>query len=300
MSWIQFALLSTFFLGCYNLSVKRAVHDNAVLPVLFFANVFSAALWLTLMGATKFNLTSLYIPEALRPDAISAIQHLQMLAKAFIVGTIWMLIYSGVKQLPVSIAAPILSTNPLWMLMGAVIVLGERLSALQWLGVAVTMGAFVLLSLVGAKEGVNFFRNPAIWLLFGGVILAAPSGIYDKWLLADAGFTAATLQAWFSIYLALLLCPIAIGWKLRWWPRKTFKWRWSILLVSAFLLASDFFFFQALRSPEGLLSVVSSIKRGEVLVTFTGGILLFHEKNVYRKLPIIIALLAGIVITLLG
>jgi drug/metabolite transporter (DMT)-like permease len=300
MSWVAFALLSTFFLGCYNIAVKRAVHDNAVLPVLLFANVSSALVWLALMGATRFGPASAFVPGVLRTDAINAAQHLQILVKAFLVATIWILVYCGVKKLPVSIAAPIQSTNPLWMLFGAVLVLGERLTALQWLGVAVTLGAFVSLSLVGAREGVHFLRNRAVWLLLCGVMLAAPGGLYDKWLLAHAGFSPATLQAWFSIYLALLFCPLAAGWKLRLWPRNEFTWRWSILLVSVFLLASDFFFFEALRLPDGLLSVVSSIRRGEVLITFAGGVLLFHEKNVRRKLPVIIALLAGIVITMSG
>lgn len=300
MSWVAFALLSTFFLGCYNLAVKRSVHDNAVLPVLFWANSFSALVWLVLMAAARFGPTSMLIPEVLRTEAITVTQHLQILVRSFLVAAIWILIYCGVKRLPVSIAAPIQSTNPLWMLFGAVIVLGERLTLMQWLGVAVTLGAFVSLSLVGAKEGVHFLKNRAVWLLLCGVMLAAPSGLYDKWLLAHAGFSPATLQAWFSIYLALLFCPLAIGWKLRLWPRNEFTWRWSILLVSVFLLASDFLFFQALRLPDGLLSVVSSVKRGEVLVTFSGGVLLFHEKNVRQKLPVILALLAGIVITMLG
>ncbi|PTX96204.1 hypothetical protein DB345_10425 [Spartobacteria bacterium LR76] len=300
MSWVVFALLSTFFLGCYNLAVKGAVQDNAVSLVLFFANVFSALVWIALMAAAQFGSTSPFIPEVLRAHAITPTQHLQIAAKALLVATIWILIFCGVRKLPVSIASPIQSTNPLWMLLGAVIVLGERLSAFQWLGILLTLVAFVSLSLVGAREGVDFLRNRAVWVLLCGVMLAAPSGLYDKWLLAEAGLSPATLQAWFSIYLALLFLPLAIGWKLRLWPRREFTWRWSILLVSVFLLASDFFFFQALRLPDGLLSVVASVKRGEVLVAFAGGILLFNEKNVRQKLPVIVILLVGIIITMLG
>ncbi|GAT32277.1 hypothetical protein TSACC_2675 [Terrimicrobium sacchariphilum] len=35
-------------------------------------------------------------------------------------------------------------------------------------------------------------------------------------------------------------------------------------------------------------------------VAFAGGILLFNEKNVRQKLPVIVILLVGIVITMLG
>jgi bacterial/archaeal transporter family protein len=297
MSWVVFALLSAFFLGCYNLSVKHAVRDNAVLPVLFFSNSLSALVWLAVMGAAR---SGVVVPDMLRANAITVGQHVEIMLRALLIATMWMLMYCGVKQLPVSIAGPIQSTNPLWMLVGAVIVLGETLTLMQWLGVAVTIGAFLALSLVGAREGVNFLKNRAVWLLLGGVILAAPSGLYDKWLLGHEHLSPATLQTWFSIYLALLFLPILVMWKLRLWKRGEFHWRWSILLVSGFLLTSDFFFFQALRSPDGLLSIVASIKRSEVLVTFIGGAVIFRENHFRQKIPIVIALLVGVVITMLG
>ncbi|MDP0495721.1 MAG: EamA family transporter [Verrucomicrobiota bacterium JB024] len=300
MSWIFSCVLSTVFLGCYSLSVKHAVHDNAVLPVLFVANLFSAVVWITLISAGQFSVTAPYVPDVLITSHIDGAQHLQLMLKAVMVGIIWMLIYFGMKNLPVSLASPILSTNPVWMVVVAIIVLGERLSVLQWLGVAITLTAFVSLSRVGSQEGVCFLKNRAVWLVVCGVLLSAPSGLYDKWLLAHAGFSSATLQAGFSIYLALLFLPLAVGWKLRLWERNRFTWRWSILLVSVFLLLSDFFFFQALRSPDGLLSLVACFRRGEVLVVFAGGIILFGEKNIRQKLPIVALLLTGIGITMLG
>ncbi|MGC4071226.1 MAG: hypothetical protein QM760_01635 [Nibricoccus sp.] len=75
-------------------------------------------------------------------------------------------------------------------------------------------------------------------------LLGAVSGLYDKFLLGRQGFGAATVQAWFSIYLALLFLPLAIGWKLRWWPRNVFHWRWSIVPVSFALLIADFVYLQ--------------------------------------------------------
>ena len=50
MPWIAASLVSAFFLGCYDLCIKHAVRDNAVLPVLFFANLSSASVWLLLMA----------------------------------------------------------------------------------------------------------------------------------------------------------------------------------------------------------------------------------------------------------
>src|SRR5690349_14184122 len=120
------------------------------------------------------------------------------------------------------------------------------------------------------------------------------SGLYDKFLLGRLGFTAATVQCWFSIYLAALFLPLAIGWKLRLWQRHVFHWRWSILVVSFALLLADFVYFDALRNPDALVSLVSSLRRGSVLVAFAGGLWLFGEVYNRQKLLAVLGILTGI------
>jgi drug/metabolite transporter (DMT)-like permease len=94
--------------------------------------------------------------------------------------------------------------------------------------------------------------------------------------------------------------PIVIGWKLRWWPRNVFHWRWSIIFLSLALLVSDFIYFSALRNPEALISLVSSLRRASTLVAFTGGLVFFHEKNSRSKLLAVLGVLTGIVLTVMG
>jgi bacterial/archaeal transporter family protein len=298
MHWIVASLVSAFFLGCYDLATKHAVRDNAVLPVLFFANVFSASVWLALMAANEF------VPAALPASTIvvplGLMQHAQLALKSFIVACSWCCAYFAVKHLPISIAAPIRATGPVWTLGGALLMLGERPSTLELLGILTTLGSFVALSFVGRAEGIHFHRNKWIGWLFVGTLLNAVSALYDKFLLGRAGFTASTVQAWFSIYLALLFLPLAVGWQRRWWPRHEFHWRWSVLLMAVFLLIADFIYFTALRDPEALISVVSSLRRGSTLVAFAGGLLLFREVNGWKKFPAVLGVLAGIVLTITG
>ena len=298
MHWIVASLVSAFFLGCYDLSTKHAVRDNAVLPVLFFANACSAVVWLVLQAGT--TLAPHAFPPALHVDTLTGFQHLQLLLKSTIVAASWVCSYFAVKQLPVSLAAPIRATGPVWTLLGATLVLGERPTWLEGLGIVITLASFLGLSVVGAREGIHFRRNRWIWFLSGGTLLGALSGLYDKYLLGSVGFTAATVQCWFSIYLTLLFLPLAVGWKLRWWQRQGFQWRWSIVLVSLMLLVADFLYFNALRDPEALVSMVSSLRRGGTLVAFAGGILLFGEVNARAKLPAVIGVVIGIVVTILG
>jgi drug/metabolite transporter (DMT)-like permease len=298
MYWIAASLLSALFLGLYDLSTKHAVRDNAVLPVLFLANVCSAGVWLALL--TVNAATEGGMPAMLKVDELTLVQHLQLLLKSAIVASSWLCSYFALKSLPLSLAAPIRATGPMWTLFGALLVLGERPSWLEMVGVAITLASFFGLSLAGAREGIHFHKNRWVAWLLGGTLLGAVSGLYDKFLMSRAGFTASTVQCWFSIYLALIFLPLAVGWKLRWWPRNVFHWRWSIVGVSFGLLVADFLYFDALRNPEALVSLVSSLRRGSTLVAFAGSVWLFHEANGRQKIVPVLGIIAGIVLTVAG
>lgn len=297
MHWIVASLVSAFFLGWYELSTKHAVRENAVLPVLFLTNLCSAAIWLLAMGASA---TVTDFPTTFIVSPLSFQQHLQLLLKSAIVAASWTCSYFALKHLPVTLVSPIRATGPVWTLLGALILLAERPSLMEGLGVVITLASFFGLSAAGAREGIHFGSNRWIWFLVGGTLLNAVSALYDKFLLGQQGFSAATVQGWFSIYLTVLFFPLAIGWKYRWWPRHEFHWRWSIVFMSLTLLIADFVYFNALRDPDALISLVSSFRRGSTLVAFVGGVLIFHEANWRQKLPAVIGVLVGIVLTILG
>jgi drug/metabolite transporter (DMT)-like permease len=269
-----------------------------VFPVLFLCNLCSALIWLTLMSVQSLHPGALPSNFAVAP--LTGHQHLLLFAKSAMIAVGWVASYFAIKFLPVSIASPIRASGPLWSLVGAVIVLGERPTWLENIGVAITLVSFVGLSLAGRGEGVQFHRNKWVGWLFFGTLIMGLSTLYDKYLLGHLHLTTATVQAWFSIYLALIFFPLAVGWKLRWWPRNEFHWRWSVPMLSIVLLLSDFLYFESLRDPHVLVSLVASIRRGSTIVGFLGGLLFFGEKNGWQKLPAIIGILVGIVLTLLG
>lgn len=298
MHWVAASFIAAFFLGCYELFTKLAVRENAVLPVLFLGTVTNAVIWTVLM--TLDSLQPGLLPAALKVAPLTLTQHGQLALKSTIVASSWVCTYFAVKHLPVSIASPIRATGPIWILLGALVILAERPTWLEMAGVATTIGSFIGLSLAGRDEGIHFHRNKWIYLLLAGTGLGAVSAMYDRFLLARQGYSAATVQAWFSIYLPVVFSPVVIGWKLRWWQRNEFHWRWSIMLLSLALLVSDFVYFGALRDPRALISLVSSIRRGSTLVAFAGGLLFFGEKYSRNKLLAVLGVLAGILLTVLG
>jgi len=298
MHWIAASLVSALFLGLYELCTKHAVHDNAVVPVLFVSTVFGAAVWVALMLVHVASPGLL--PPALITDSLTLTQHLQMVLKSGVVAASWVFTYFAFKHLPLSLGSPIRATSPLWTLMGAVLIFAERPSVLQTLGILTTLASFVGLSLAGAKEGIHFHRDKWVGFLVAGTVLGAVSSLYDRYLLGRAHFSVSTVQAWFSIYLILFFLPLLIGWQRRWWARNEFQWRWSIPCIAVFLLIADYLYFGALRRPDALVSVVMSLRRGSTLVGFAGGLLFFQEKHGSKKLPAVLGILGGIALTVLG
>jgi bacterial/archaeal transporter family protein len=298
MHWIVASLVSALFLGVYELCTKHAVRDNAVVPVLFFSTLTGAVVWVGLLMVQLLHPGTL--PASLVTDPLTLVQHLQLVLKSAIVAASWVFTYFALKHLPLSLGSPIRATSPLWTLFGAILILGERPTWLETVGVLTTLASFVGLSFAGRLEGVHFHRNKWVWFLVAGTLLGAVSSLYDKYLLGRAHFSVPTVQAWFSVYLVILFTPFAIGWKRRWWPRKVFHWRWSIPFIAFTLLVADYIYFSALRDPNSLVAVVMSLRRGSTLVGFAGGLLLFGEKNGWQKLPAVIGILVGIVLTVMG
>ncbi len=298
MHWIVASLISAFFLGLYDLTKKHALRDNAVVPVLFFATVCGAVIWigLLLLGQTNPG----WLPAAFKPEPLTLAQHGLIFLKSMIVASSWAFTYFGIKHLPLSLAAPIRATGPIWTLFGALLLLGERPSGLEITGIMITLGSFFGLSVAGRAEGVHFLRNKWVGYMIAGTLCGAVSGLYDKFLLGRAGFSAAAVQSWFTLYLPIVLLPLAVGWWRRWWPRQEFHWRWSIPLIALTLLIADFVYFDALRNPAALVSLVSSLRRGSTLVAFAGSIWLFHETHGLRKLPAALGIVAGIILTVVG
>ena len=299
MHWALLSLTSAFFLGFYDICQKHALRANAVVPVLFFSTLTCATLWsalLLLQGVAPGLL-----PLGLVVAPLSWLGHAELFLKSAIVAASWLCSYLAVKHLPISLAAPIRATSPLWTLAAALLILGERPSGLQLLGIATTLLSFLGLSVVGRLEGVHFHRNRWVGYMLLGTLFGAASGLYDKLLLGKLKLAPSTVQAWFSIYLLLLFTPLTY---FSWWrgrrEAEPFQFRLWIPMLALCLLLADFAYFSALREPAGLISLVASIRRGSTLIAFAAGVFVFKEANGWKKLPAVLGIVAGIALTLLG
>ena len=79
-----------------------------------------------------------------------------------------------------------------------------------------------------------------------------------------------------------------------------FRWDWCIILISVFLSAADFVYFYALSLDGAMISIVSMVRRGSVVVSFLFGAMVFREKNLRSKVVDLALVLLGMVFLYLG
>ena len=294
MAWLVLTIGSALLLGFYDYFKKVALRDNAVMPVLFGSVAAGAAVWLPLAAWSALAPQTLPI-DALHVTGISWHSHLLLLAKAALVGASWLLGYYGIKALPLSIASPIRATGPLWTITFAVLLFHESPSPKQWIGVALVLLAFFGFTVVGRREGIHFHRNTGVFFMIGATLLGAASSLYDKYLLQCAHLTPCQVQAWFTIYLSVLLVP-ALGYWLRLKERHAYHWHWAIPVIGITLLGADILYFTAIAQPGALISLISPVRRVSVIVSFLLGILVFREKQIGPKAVCVAGIIIGVIL----
>ena len=300
--WLSFAFLSAVLLGFYDSCKKQALGGNAVIPVLFLNTLFCSLIFVPFI---VLSYCSPVLDDSIFKVADYGGWAVQkwILLKSVIVLSSWTLGYYGMKHLPLTIVGPINATRPVLVLLGAMLIFGEKLNCLQWTGVLLAVVSFFMLSRSGKKEGIDFEHNVWIYAVVGAAILGAVSGLYDKFLMNPNGLALdkMAVQSWYNIYQCGMMGVMMM---LIWYPnrRKTtpFRWKWSIIFISIFLSVADFVYLYALSMPGAMISIVSMVRRGSVIVSLLFAALVFKEKNLRSKAVDLALVLLGMVFLYLG
>lgn len=302
--WLVLAFLSAALLGFYDSFKKKALQGNAVIPVLFLNTVFSSLIF------APFVLLS-YTTSVLDTSLVHVASggwecHKYILLKSCIVLSSWLAGYFGMKHLPLTIVGPINATRPVMVLVGALLVFGEQLNVWQWTGVMLAIASFLMLSRSGKKEGIDFKHNKWIACIVVAAILGAVSGLYDRFLMASpadggVGLDKMMVQSWYNIYQMIMMGIMLL---VLWMPSRKhttpFRWDWTIIGISLFLSAADFVYLYSLSLPGAMISIVSMVRRGSVIVSFLFGAIVFHEKNLKSKAVDLALVLIGMLFLYFG
>jgi transporter family protein len=263
--WLFLAFVSATFLGFYDSSKKASLKDNAVLPVLLINTVLSTILFSPFLidylgGMGWFNdpllSTAPYAQQAEISAEATLQAHLLVILKAFIVLSSWIMGYFGLKHLPLTIVGPINATRPVMVLVGAMLLFGERLNGYQWIGVLLSIVSIYMMSRAGKKENIVFTQNKWVWCVAGATIMGAISGLYDKFIMKS--LSPMFVQSWFNFYQMLIMMVVC---SLLWYPKRhqttPFHWSWAIPLISIFICLADFAYYTSLHDQDSMISVVS-------------------------------------------
>ena len=288
--WILFAFISATLLGFYDVFKKQSLKDNAVLQVLLLNCLFSSIIFLPMVWYAPFGGWEV---------------QKYIVLKAFIVLSSWICGYYAMKHLPLTIVGPVNASRPMLVLLGAMFMFGERLNLFQWTGVLLALSSFFLLKMGGKKEGIDFMRNRWALCLIAAALLGACSGLYDKYLMSSPeegglGLNRLTVQSYFNFYQLAIMLVVVILERWKGDVETRFQWRWTIPLISLFICAADLAYFYSLSLDDAMISVVSMVRRGSVIISFLMGAFFFHERNLKSKAVDLVLVLLGLLLLYLG
>ena len=296
--WVGIAFLSALMLGLYDVAKKRSLMGNAVVAVLWFNTLISTLIFLPVVFDSELSLGILE-NTALSYEPETPFSHLLVAIKAVITLSSWLCGYYAMKYLPLSIVGPVNATRPVVVLVGAVLLFGERLNGWQWSGVLLTIASLYLLSLSSKKENVRFLSRHAV-AMFAAMLLGAVSGLFDKYIISQHSLDPMFVQSWFSIYQLAIMSLLLL---LIWYPRRDidkFHWSWAIPLISIFVSMADFCYYHAIDMEGSMIAIISMIRRFSVVVSFICAALIFGEKNLRSKALDIVLILVGMILLAIG
>ena len=292
--WLWAAVGSAILLGIYDVFKKQASTRNDVLHILLMATSISTLL------LAPFILTSLFGWEWLHGTAFDTSagtlrDHLLVLLKAAIVSVSWITGLMGLKHLPITTAGTIKTSRPVFVLLGSILIFGERLNTWQWVAVLLAFLALWLLGHTSRREGFDFVRNKWVICMWVSVVSGVASALLDKHLMAS--MQPMFVQGWCNLYIALILAAIVLFGRFTGQSYyQPYRHDWLILLIALFITWSDFLYFLSLTDPESMLSVVSVLRRSSVIITFICGAIFFKEKNLKSKALALLILLISMII----
>lgn len=317
MTWVLLAFVSSLCLGFYDISKKIALRDNSVVDVLTASIVISSAilafpLLLSRLAPEIAADSFYYVPQ------LDLRGHLLTIVKSGIVLSSWICAYLALKHLPISVVSPWQATRPMWTLIGALLIFGERLNGWQWVGVTLAIGSIFAFSigqhrrnkLSKNKQDKRYYIALALAILIG-----AASGLYDKYMMRQFHHNA--VQVYYTCYQAVMMLIVwtidryAKGRKtkdnVQWTMyngQKTNDKRLTsivpIVLISVFLVISDNVYMLALRDPDSMIAVVSTIRRGGTVIGFAYGLIFLKEPDPWKKILAMCGILAGLVCLAIG
>ncbi|MEN8905314.1 MAG: DMT family transporter [Clostridiales bacterium] len=297
-SWLQLTLISGIFLGLWDIAKKKALSISPLFYVLALYTTFCFI----------FNLYS--IEESLK---ISKTLLLLIFIKSLFVVCCWILNFTSIKNLPISIITPFNTLTPLFTILIGTLFLHERINLINSIGILIMLTAYYFISKTSNNEVTGLFKNKYFYLVFISTFLSALSAILDKIILQET--TPEKIQFWFCFFIAFMYWIILIYTKfktrksqinptdiplLNSHQNKTFNilkkhnFNIYIIIMSILLFLADRIYFIAINQSNSVISIIMPVRSISIVVSSIIGGFIFKEKNLKTKLICTILIIIGI------
>lgn len=281
MMWLWMSVCSALLLGVYDVAKKQALRRNGVYWILLSATAFTAVFLSPFLSAG------------------SLMDHLSLVLKAFLVSTSWVSGLIAMQHLPLTTVSTIKASRPMFVVIFSIILFGERLNLLQWLGIAIVMAALFMSARSKRHDTDQATSAKGMTCMIISVLSGSASALYDKFILQH--LEPLFVQSWTNIYITILLAAVIL---VRYLADKEhferFTWDWRIPLIAVLITASDALYFYSVKDPDALLSVISMIRRSSVVITFVFGALMFKEGHIKDKVVDLVLMMVGVTLLLFG
>ena len=177
-----------------------------------------------------------------------------------------------------------------WIVMGL-----KNLSKIN----VVVMAALFLSSRSRGHDTDKVTSAKGVAYMVVSVLSGAASALWDKVILKN--LEPLFVQSWANLYITVLLALVLlVHYLVEKEQFQRFTWDWSILLIAVLITVADALYFFAMKDPNGMVSIISMIRRTSVVVTFVGGALLFKEGHIRDKAVVMVLMLTGVALLLGG
>ena len=278
---ILFVLLYAGLSGFYNVFKKLAVVKSRETTVL------------VLFTTVAFLLSLIWIPFGI---SISWQFILIFALKGFLLALSWFLTLKVLQTADLSLVTIINVLSAVLSFVSGMLIFKESASVWQIVGSVLVVLGVAAINLVSKKQKGSVTVLQFFMLLFGALVTTSTT-IIDKF--TTSYLTNHQVQFWFLLFVCVfswIFFLIDCLRKKEFLIKKDDLKNWWTYLVGVFLFVGDYMLFRAYKVPGSKMITISILAQLKVVIAVLAGILIFKEKNIWKKLALLAVVILGAVL----
>lgn len=208
----------------------------------------------------------------------------------------FLLLQRGYREGDVSLVYPLArGTGPTLSVLGSIVILGERPSALALVGVLVIVVGIAVISTAGSRTGTRAPLSSVLYGLGVGVMIACFT-VWDGWAVGTLGLPPIG-YFWMAIVVqAILFTPLAVRGR-----NAVSTIRSHPVAITAIALLGPASYMLALTAIQlSSVSLVAPAREVSVVLVALGGAFFFGEKHVVQRVIGSVVVVSGVALLAVG